>query len=158
MPRPSFIIATADVPEEEGRYPQNDEILGYSRLIGRAAGLQRIGLRIERVPPGQRISYPHCHSDEEEFVFVLEGEVDAWIDGALHRMRKGDLAAFPAGTGVSHTFINNGATEALLLGGGETSKPTDRVHYPKNPEHRALMRPGRWWDDAPIGPLGGHDG
>jgi len=38
MIRPPFIIASADVPEEEGRYPQNDEILGYSRPIGRAAG------------------------------------------------------------------------------------------------------------------------
>jgi hypothetical protein len=37
MIRPPFIIASA-VPEEEGRYPQNDEILGYSRPIGRASG------------------------------------------------------------------------------------------------------------------------
>lgn len=156
MTRPSFIIATADVPEEEGHYPQSDETLGFSRSVGSAAGLQRIGLRLERVPPGQRISYPHCHSEEEEFVLVLEGEVDAWIDGTLHRMRKGDLAAFPAGTGVCHTFINNGTAEALLLGGGEQSKPDDRVHYPRNPERRPQMR--RWWDDAPLGPQGDHDG
>lgn len=158
MTRPSFIIASADVTEKEGHYPQSDETLGFSRPVGRAAGLQRIGLHIERVPPGQRISYPHCHSEEEEFVFVLEGEVDAWIDGALHRMRKGDLAAFPAGTGVCHTFINNGTAEALLLGGGEHRKPADRVYYPHNPERRAQVPPERWWDDAPVGPQGDHDG
>jgi len=91
-------------------------------------------------------------------VLVLEGEVDAWIDGALHRMRKGDLAAFPAGTGVCHTFINNGTAEALLLGGGETSKPTDQVYYPQNPERQAQLRPGRWWDDVPLGLQEPHDG
>jgi hypothetical protein len=62
--------------------------------------------------PGHRISWPHAESREEEFVYVLDGEVDAWIDGELHRMRAADLAAFPSGTGICHTFLNNGANEA----------------------------------------------
>ena len=65
-------------------------------------GLQRIGINLQRLAPGQRSWWPHAEEDEEEFVYVLEGEVDAWIDGVLHRMRPGDLAAFPAGTGISH--------------------------------------------------------
>ena len=41
-------------------------------------------------------------------------------------MKAGDLAAFPAGTGISHCFINNGTREALLLVGGDAWRPGNR--------------------------------
>jgi uncharacterized cupin superfamily protein len=128
--RPPFIISTADVPEKSDRYPKSDEPLGYGRAIGRAAGLLKIGLHVVRVPPGNRISWPHAEEKEEEFVYVLDGEVDAWIDGTLHSMKVGDLAAFPGGTGICHTFLNNGDREATLLVGGEATKPDNRIFYP----------------------------
>ncbi len=158
MARPPFIISSADVPEADGAYPDSDERLSCGRPIGRAAGLQRIGLHVERVPPGRRTSFPHAESDEEELVYVLEGEIDAWIDGDLHRMTKGDLAAFPAGTGVCHSFLNDGDRDAVLLVGGERSKPTNRIHYPLNPERKAQVPPEGWWDDIPLAPHGPHDG
>jgi len=58
----------------------------------------------------------HAEENEEEFVYVIEGEVDAWIDGNLHRMVAGDLAAFPAGTGICHCFINNTERGNAALG------------------------------------------
>jgi len=45
----------------------------------------------------------------------LEGEVDAWIDGVVSRDAARDLAAFPAGTGICHCFINNSEQDALLM-------------------------------------------
>lgn len=158
MTRPSFILAASDVPEKDGTYPDSDERLSFGRAIGRAAGLERIGLHVERVPPGRRTSYPHAESDEEEFVYVLEGEIDAWVDGHLHRMTKGDFAAFPAGTGICHTFLNDGDHDAVLLVGGERPKPTNRIHYPRNPEREAQVKPGEWWKDIPLAPQGPHDG
>lgn len=156
--RPPFILSERDVPEEPAKYPQSDELLSYGRAIGKAAGLTRIGLHIERLPPGHRTSYPHAEENEEEFVYVLEGEVDAWIDGELHRMKAGDLAAFPAGTGIAHTIINDGEREARLLVGGEASKRDSKICYPKNPERRAQLVWNRWWDTAPKRALGPHDG
>ena len=156
--KPSFIIASADVPEVEGHYPRTDEVFSYGRAIGKAAGLQRIGLHIERLPPGHRLSYPHAEEKEEEFVYVIEGEVDAWIDGHLHHMRAGDLAAFPAGTGICHTFINNGDRQALLLGGGERTKSDNRIFYPLDQDRRGDMPWVEWWQDIPLGPQGPHDG
>jgi uncharacterized cupin superfamily protein len=156
--RPPFLVTMRDVAEEESRYAESPELLGYSRNIAKAVGLTKIGLNLERVPPGMRISYPHCHSSEDEFVLVLEGEIDAWVDGVLHPMKVGDLIGFPSGTGVCHTFINNSAAEAVLLGGGEAWKAGDQVHYPLNPERRAHMKPGREWIDPPLGPHGPHDG
>ena len=120
--RPPFIVSTSDLPERRHVYPQSQKQLAPIRSAGRAAGLQRIGINLQRLLPGTRSSWPHAESDEEEFVYVIEGEVQAWIDGVLHPMRADDLAAFPAGTGISHCFINNSDQEALLLVGGEVAK------------------------------------
>ena len=112
MSRPPFIISSSDVPEKVHRYPNSEEDLSASRPIGRAAGLLMLGIHLVRVPPGRRTSYPHAEAGEEEFVYVIEGEIDAWIDGELHRMKAGDFAAFPSKTGICHTFLNNGERDA----------------------------------------------
>lgn len=156
--RPAFIRSTADVAETTHVYPQSTEPMGPVRRLGQQAGLQRIGINIQRLPPGTRSSWPHAEENEEEFVYLLSGQVDAWIDGTLHRMAPGDLAAFPAGTGISHCFINNTDQEALLLVGGEAPKPGSRIFYPVNPSRRQDMPAQYWWDDVPQRPLGGHDG
>jgi len=158
MNRPPFIIASTDVSESEDTYPRSEERMAASRAIGRAAGLQRIGLHLTRVAPGQRTSYPHAEEQEEEFVYVISGEVDAWIDGQLHPMRAGDLAAFPAGTGTCHCFLNNGSAEAVLLVGGERSKPDNRIFYPLNPEREGDMPWVVWWRDIRLAAQGPHDG
>jgi uncharacterized cupin superfamily protein len=156
--RPSFIRSTLDVPEKAHVYPQSTEPMGPVRRLGKEAGLERIGINVQRLPPGTRSSWPHAEENEEEFVYVIDGEVDAWIDGHLHRMTSGDLAAFPAGTGISHCFINNGEREALLLVGGDAPRQGSRIVYPLNPSRRSDMKPSDWWDDAPRRELGPHDG
>jgi len=156
--RPPFIVSSSLLPERTHVYPQSEELMGPVRSAGKAAGLVRIGVNIQRLPPGTRSSWPHAEENEEEFVYVIEGEVDAWIDGELHRMVAGDLAAFPAGTGICHCFINNTGGEALLLVGGEAAKPGNRIVYPLNPSRRTDMQASEWWDDAPPRPLGPHDG
>jgi uncharacterized cupin superfamily protein len=91
-------------------------------------------------------------------VYVLEGNVDAWIDGSLHAMQPGDFAAFPSGTGICHCFINNGEHDALLIVGGEASKRDNRIYYPLHPERRNDLPWSEWWDDIPKHRLGPHDG
>jgi len=156
--RPPFIVSTSELPERSHVYPQSEEKMGPVRSVGSAAGLVRLGINLQRLPPGRRSSWPHAESDEEEFVYVIEGEVDAWIDGEVHRIRAGDFAAFPAGTGISHCFINNTEKEALLLVGGEAAKPSNRIVYPLNPSRRVDLKEADWWDDAPPRELGSHDG
>jgi uncharacterized cupin superfamily protein len=157
-PRPPFIVSTADVAERAHSYPNSDEKMGPNRRVGHAAGLLRMGINVQTLPPGTRSSWPHAEEDEEEFVFLLEGEVDCWVDGHLHRMVAGDLAAFPAGTGICHTFINNGDRPARLLVGGEAAKSDSRIYYPLNPGRRGDMTWSQWWEDVPARPLGPHDG
>ncbi len=158
MTRPPFIISKDDVEARQHSYPNSDEKHAHNRAIGRAAGLKRIGLHHVRVAPGQRTSYPHAESHEEEFVYVISGELDAWIDGHLHRMTAGDLAAFPAGTGTCHSLLNNGNADAVLLIGGESDNSDNRIYYPLNQERKADMPWSDWWDDIPLAEQGDHDG
>ncbi len=156
--RPPFIRSSSEVPAHTHVYPQSREQMGPMRRLGKEAGLQRIGINIQRLPPGCRSSWPHAEENEEEFVYVIDGEVDAWIDGHVHRMGAGDLAAFPAGTGITHCFINNTDRDVVLLVGGEAAKPGSRIFYPLHPSRRSDMDASNWWDDVPRHELGPHDG
>jgi uncharacterized cupin superfamily protein len=156
--RPSCIVSARDLPEGAHIYPQSTEQMGPDRSLGKSAGLVRLGINLQRLPPGTRSSWPHAEEKEEEFVYVIEGEVDAWINGDLHRMIAGDLAAFPAGTGICHCFINNSEREALLLVGGEAPKQSNRIFYPLNPSRREDMKASDWWEDVPRHRIGPHDG
>ena len=141
---------------DDAHYPGDTELMSIGAPLGKALGLTRLGIHHKRLPPGRRTSYPHAESAEEEFVFVLDGEPDVWIDGHLHRLRAGESVAFPAGTGMSHTFINNTDQEVRLLVVGEAEKPDNRIHYPKNAAH-AATRADRWIDPPAVS-LGPHDG
>jgi uncharacterized cupin superfamily protein len=155
--RPDFIAHWRDLENPEpNRYAGSDEAMGYDASLGRKLGLARVGVHHVRLPPGRRTSLPHAESAEEEFVFVIAGRPHAWIDGDLHALEPGDSVAFPAGTGVCHTFINDTDEEVRLLVVGERRKPENRGRYPLNPEIEANSPYA--WPDAPARPLGPHDG
>src|SRR5260370_32843428 len=111
--RPPFNLSSADVPETTHRYPKSEEPMGPARAIGRAAGLLKIGLHVQRIPPGHRISWPHAESREEEFVYVLDGEVDAWIDGELHRMNVASSSASMRSTSDRTELSRDGSWRGL---------------------------------------------
>jgi uncharacterized cupin superfamily protein len=142
--------------EDNSHYPGDTELLSIGAPLGRHLGLVRIGIHHERLLPGRRTSYPHAESAEEEFVYVLEGRPDVWIDGTLYPLAPGDAVGFPAGTGICHTFLNNTAEEVRLLVVGERPKLGNRIHYPMNPDHERTRADA--WTDVPPRDLGGHDG
>ncbi|KVE37881.1 cupin domain-containing protein [Burkholderia sp. TSV86] len=157
MERPDFIRHWSELENpDQSHYPGDSELMSIGAPLARKLGLTRIGIHHERLLPGRRTSYPHAESAEEEFVYVLQGTPDVWIDGHLHRLAPGDSVAFPAGTGICHTFLNNTRQEVHLLTIGETPKPENRIRYPMNEAHEAT-RADRW-SDWPSRPLGPHDG
>src|SRR5882762_6919482 len=122
----AFIVHEDDVPETDGRYPApfDTEELSRCRDLGRASGTVNFGVRKERLPPGLRTSFTHAHSEEEEWAYVLEGTCVVRLidpDGTTHEhtLRPGHAVAFPAGTGIAHTFVNRGAHDCFLLCVGE---------------------------------------
>jgi uncharacterized cupin superfamily protein len=157
MERPDFIANWRDLEDaDDSHYPGDTELQSIRAPLGRRLGLTKMGIHHERLPPGRRTSYPHAESAEEEFAYVREGRPDVWIDGVLYPLVPGDFVAFPAGSGVCHTFLNNTDEEVRLLVGGEKSKPENRIHYPLNQVYEAT-REDRW-TDVPPRTLGGHDG
>ena len=158
MSRPDCIKHYSEIQDDDdSHYPGSDELLSIASSFGKHMGLTRIGIHHELIPPGRRTSWPHAESDEDEFVYVIEGEPDVWLDGTLHRLKPGDGVAFPYGTGIAHTFINNTESDVQLLVVGEKSKPSNRLIYPLNPTRREQLG-DRYWYDAPNRTLGGHDG
>ena len=157
MERPDCVRHWREIQHPDDRhYAHNTELLAVDANFSQALGLTRLGIRHQILPPGRRTSIPHAESDEEEFVYVVEGTPDVWLDGHLHRLAPGDGVGFPAGTGIAHSFLNNSPTNVTLLIVGEPGKPENRVIYPANPEMKPL-RPD-WWHNAPTSPLGPHDG
>ena len=77
-----------------------------------------------RLPPGNWSSQRHWHSVEDEFVYVLEGELTLIEDGGETVLRAGDCAAFPKGSGNGHHLINKSGAMAVYLEVG-TRSPTD---------------------------------
>jgi uncharacterized cupin superfamily protein len=155
--RPSFIVHWSEIERpDDNHYQGDDELMSIGAPFGKVFGLTKLGIHHERLPPGRRTSFPHAESAEEEFVYVIAGEPDVWLDGHLHRLKPGDAVGFPPGTGISHSFMNNTGAEVRLLVVGERSKADNRVFYPKNPDRKALRKD--WWENPPERELGPHDG
>lgn len=157
-PRPDCIRAAATLPTDDDGYTGSPERLSFDADLSAAVGVTHFGVRLVRLPPGRRTSWPHAHSVEDELVYVLEGTPDIWIDGHLHRLAPGDVVGFPAGTGIAHVAINNSLVDAKLLVVGDRQRAGDRVVYPLDPAHQAGLSPERAWNDAPSRPLGPHNG
>jgi len=158
--RPSFIGNYKDfIEEDNAHYPNSSELLSIGSPIGRKLGLKKIGIHIETLPPGRRTSWPHAEKEEEEFAYIIKGEPQAWINGVLYDLKEGDFVAFPAGTGIAHTFINNSEVAVLMLVGGEATKPENKIFYPLHPERNEEMKQkGIFWEDCPVQNMGSHNG
>lgn len=158
MKRPDCIKHYSEIQgEDNSHYEESPEKFTIGSPFGKAFGFKKLGIHHELLKPGRRTSWPHAESDEEEFVYVLEGTPDVWINGELHRLRSGDGVGFPAGTGIAHTFINNTSTDVRLLVAGEKTKKENKVFYPLHPSRENHLEE-MWWHDVPAQPLGPHKG
>lgn len=87
----------------------------HSLRLGQAGGLTQFGVNLVVLEPGALSSLRHWHRAEDEFVMVTEGECVMVTDAGEELMRVGDCAAFPAGDGNGHHFINRSDREARFL-------------------------------------------
>lgn len=155
---PPYAANWRDILEkDEGGYPNSGELHGIDAKYGRRARFSRIGIHFEVLPPGRRTSWPHAERDEEEWVYVVAGEVETWLDGRLHRMTEGDFIGYEARSGITHVTINNSGQDALLLVGAEAGRMKNQYWYPMHP-HRDKEIGELFWSDHPKPKLGKHDG
>ena len=96
--------------------PFNNACAGRTRKrLGDAGRLTAFGVNLMTLPPGRWSSQRHWHSHEDEFVYVLEGELILVEDGAEAVLRAGDCAAFPKATGHGHHLQNRSSAVAVYL-------------------------------------------
>lgn len=96
--------------------------------LGDAGGLTQFGVNRLQLPPGCWSSQRHWHTEEDEFMFIVSGEVVLITENGEVVMRAGDCAAFPANLPNGHHLVNRGEEMAVVLEVGSRS-PTDRGVY-----------------------------
>lgn len=157
----SCIVNCADEKGEKTfHYPGDNETFDVGFRISNKVGLKALGIWFVRLPPGRRSSYPHAHTHEEEFVYMIRGQVKAWMNGYVKEISSGDWVGFPAGTGICHTIINDTDAESIFLCVGESQEfPDEKIAYPLHPLRRKeCERKGWYWRDHVKENWGLHSG
>ena len=98
--------------------------------LGDAADLTQFGVNLLRLPPGTWSSQRHWHTAEDEFVWVLQGEVVLVTDEGEQVLRAGECAGFAAGIPNGHHLQNRSGQDALLLEVGSRRLAEDGCDYP----------------------------
>ena len=113
----------------------------YNRRLADHAGLKNFGVNLTRIIPGGQSSFRHAHSRQDEFIYVLQGEVVLETNDGEQVLRAGMCAGFPAGTGDAHRFVNRTASDVALLVIGDRT-PGDEISYPDVDMHAVLAPDG----------------
>ena len=98
--------------------------------LGDAGGLTDFGVNLTHLPPGCWSSQRHWHSAEDEFVYVISGEVTLITDAGEEVLRGGDCAAFPKNVANGHHLVNKSGAEAVYLEIGTRVPQSDDCTYP----------------------------
>ena len=112
------------------------------RALGECFGLTRFGVNLTRLAPGAISALRHAHSQQDEFIYVLEGSPTLVLAAQERVLVPGMCAGFRAGTGQAHQLANRSAAEVLYLEVGDRGAG-DAVVYPDD-DLAASFVDGRW--------------
>ena len=106
-------------------------IVGRGRKrLGNAVDLTQFGVNLVELPPGCWSAQRHWHSHEDEFVYVVEGELTLVTEVGEQVLRPGMAAGFPAGRPDGHHLINRTERPAVYLEVGSRRDEVDECDYP----------------------------
>jgi uncharacterized cupin superfamily protein len=97
--------------------------------LGDAVGLTQFGVNIARIKPHSASALRHWHETEDEFIYMLEGELVLHENDGEIVLKAGDAAGWRANGGIGHCLLNRTDRDAVYLEVGTRSK-AERVHYP----------------------------
>ena len=125
----------ADVPAAAGStYPEQFKAVVAGRAkrrLGEALGLTIFGVNLTTIKPGAQSALRHWHSAQDEFIYIVEGELVLVADAGEQVLRPGMCAGFPAGKANGHHLINRTGRDAVYLEVGDRTR-NDAVTYPDN--------------------------
>ena len=114
---PKIDIGSVPLRRGSGYPPPFDEPCAERtrRRLGDAGGLRDFGINLMTLPPGGWSSQRHWHSHEDEFVYLLEGQLVLVEEAGETELQAGECAVFPKGTGNGHHLVNRSAAMAVYL-------------------------------------------
>lgn len=128
-----MIVDPKNVPESTGsNYPQQFKYAVAGRVkkrLGDSARLQNFGVNLVRLAPGSCSTLRHWHTCQDEFIYVLEGEVTLITNLGEQVLKSGMAAGFPAGDADGHHLINHTDSDVVYLEIGDRTSG-DSVNYP----------------------------
>jgi uncharacterized cupin superfamily protein len=101
----------------------------WNRRLGDHVGLKNFGVNFTRIEPGAQSSARHAHAKQDEFIWVVEGELVLETNEGSQPLGPGMCAGFAAGRGNAHRFINRSGKDAFILVIGDRT-PFDEITYP----------------------------
>jgi uncharacterized cupin superfamily protein len=101
----------------------------HKTALGNAVGLTQFGVNLTKLEPGAASALRHWHEQEDEFVYVLEGEIVLIEDESETVLKPGDCAGFKANVPNGHCLVNKTDRDVLYLEIG-TRAASERAHYP----------------------------
>ena len=126
-------IDIAKIPAQQiASYPKEFAAVIAGRekqKIGDLVGLTQFGVNITRIKAGAASALRHWHEQEDEFIYMLEGELVLKENDGETVLKPGDAAGFKARSGIAHCLINRTTRDAVYLEVGTRAK-NERVHYP----------------------------
>lgn len=97
--------------------------------LGDAAGLKNFGVNLVKLAPGSCSALKHWHTKQDEFIYVIEGEITLVTNAGEQILKPGTAAGFPAGEADGHNLINRSNSIAIYLEIGDRT-PDEQVNYP----------------------------
>ena len=120
-------------PRASSNYPEplRARVAGrLKRALGDLLDLDQFGVNLTELPPGVQSALRHWHSHEDEFVYILEGEVTLITDAGEEVLKAGDCVGFKAGTADGHHLVNRTDRPVRYIEVGSRRLDVDRVCYP----------------------------
>ena len=136
-----------DLPESNATsYPAQFKAANsqrWNRRLGDHAGLKNFGVNLTRIEPGGQSSARHAHARQDEFIWVIEGELVLETNEGRQALGPGMCAGFPAGCGNAHRFVNESSKDAFILVVGDRT-PFDAIDYPDIDNHATSGADGKY--------------
>ncbi|WP_280637632.1 cupin domain-containing protein [Methylomonas koyamae] len=143
---PAAVFAAAVEPRAKAStYPQPfaARMAGREkRALGDLFGLTNFGVNLTTLQPGACSALRHAHSQQDEFIYVLQGHPTLVTDAGETPLAPGMCAGFKAGSGDAHHLLNRTEQAVQYLEIGDRS-PADSAQYPDDDQQAAWIE-GRW--------------
>ena len=155
---PTAVDVSEVTRSESTTYPEpfRKEVAGRTkRVLGDLFGLTNFGVVLVDLPPGAWSAQRHWHTEEDEFVLVMDGELALVTDDGDTVLTRGMACGFAAGRANGHHLVNRSSSPATFLVVGDR-RAGDEAHYPdvdlqfivdESGEHVFTRKDGTRFDD-----------